>query len=60
MKKHGASIVAMAFVSLSAVVIGQDVARDQNSTNQNWTNYVRISAWSLNRNDAEKIVREAG
>jgi hypothetical protein len=74
MKKLGASFAAMALVSLSAVLIGQDIAHDQNSTNhgstnrdekkdwpnQNWTNYVRIGAWGLARNDAEKIVREAG
>ena len=26
---------------------------------QNWTHYVRIGAWSLDRNNAERIVREA-
>jgi hypothetical protein len=54
MKKHRASIVAMALVSLSVFLMGQDIAHDQN-----WTNYVRIGAWGLAHNDAEKIVREA-
>jgi hypothetical protein len=54
MKKLGVSIVAMALVSLSVFVTGQDIAH-----NQNWTNYVRIGAWGLARNDAGKIVREA-
>ncbi len=61
-------------VCLSVCLTGQNVARDQSSanpgatnrsgaeqdwTNQNWTNYVRIGAWSLVRDDAERIVREA-
>jgi hypothetical protein len=54
MKKHRASIVAMASVSLSVFLMGQDIAQDQN-----WTNYVRIGAWGLAHNDAENIVREA-
>src|SRR6202167_5145731 len=54
MKKHRASIVAMALVSLSVFLMGQDIAHDQN-----WTNYVRIGAWGLAHNDAENIVREA-
>jgi hypothetical protein len=54
MKKLGASIVAMALVCLSVFLTGQDTAQ-----HQNWTNYVRIGAWGLARNDAGKIVREA-
>src|SRR6202789_2034512 len=54
MKKLGASIVAMALVCLSVFLTGQDTAH-----HQNWTNYVRIGAWGLARNDAGKIVREA-
>jgi hypothetical protein len=54
MKKHRASIVAMASVSLSVFLMSQDIAQDQN-----WTNYVRIGAWGLAHNDAENIVREA-
>jgi hypothetical protein len=35
------------------------VIAEQYESGQNWTNYVRIAAWSLNKNDADHIVREA-
>ena len=65
MKKCEAWIVAAVMVSLSVFLLGQDGARDQDganpdSRNQDWTNYVRIAAWSLGTGDAERIVREAG
>jgi hypothetical protein len=68
MKKSRAPVVAAVLVSLSVCLMGQDVARDQGATNdatnqaetkQDWTNYVRIGAWSLVRDDAARIVREA-
>jgi len=65
MKKCEVWIVAAVLVSLSVFLLGQDGARDQvganpDSRNQDWTNYVRIGAWSLGTGDAERIVREAG
>ncbi|MGD0989180.1 MAG: hypothetical protein ABR874_15310 [Candidatus Sulfotelmatobacter sp.] len=63
MKKSGAWTVAAALVSVSIFLLGQEVTRDQatlDSRNQDWTNYVRIAAWSLGTGRAERIVREAG
>jgi hypothetical protein len=49
------ALPAMTLVCLGAAfLVGQPY-----ETGQNWTNYVRIGAWSLNRNDAEHIVRQA-
>jgi len=44
--------------SVGSLAWAQD-ARPAIPPDQNWTHYVRIGAWSLDRNDAEKIVREA-
>jgi len=60
-------IAAAVLVSISGFLLGQDVTREhaipdshnQESRNQDWTNYVRIAAWSLGTGRAERIVREA-
>src|SRR5271155_1949552 len=60
-------IAAAVLVSISGLLLGQDVTREhaipdshnQDSRNQDWTNYVRIAAWSLGTGRAERIVREA-
>jgi hypothetical protein len=54
MNKRSA-LTAVPLVCLGAALL----LAQQYESGQNWTNYVRIAAWSLNRNDAEHIVREA-
>jgi hypothetical protein len=67
MKTCEAWIAAAVLVSISGFLLGQNVTREhaipdshnQDSRNQDWTNYVRIAAWSLGTGRAERIVREA-
>lgn len=49
------ALTAVILVSLATALL---LAQPYES-GQNWTNYVRIAAWSLNRNDADHILREA-
>ena len=49
---------ALAAVAIGICVLGSSAA-DQRSRAQDWTNYVRIAAYSLNRENPEKIVASA-
>ncbi len=54
MRKYGAGILGVIIVALSAFLQGQDAAREQD-----WTNYVRIGAYGLTSENAQKIVDSA-
>jgi hypothetical protein len=47
------------FASALLLLFGSGLMAAPDSTNQNWTNYVRIGAYGLRGGDAEQIVRKA-
>src|ERR1700690_1849745 len=54
MKKRAAWVGAMMLVVLDVFLLGQDRPREQN-----WTNYVRIGAYGLTSENAQRIVDSA-
>jgi hypothetical protein len=59
MKTRIALIAALVLGACAFGLLGADSPTAQNSTNQDWTNYVRIGAYGLKGGDALEIVRKA-
>src|SRR5882672_6570817 len=53
-KRFFPTLMAASLLLLAAVALSQSIPSDQN-----WTNYVRIGAYGLNRESADKIVADA-
>ncbi len=51
--------ILVVFVLLSGVLLASPHSTEQNWANQNWTNYVRIGAYGLGSDNAERIVQNA-
>jgi hypothetical protein len=60
--KIRSAVLRSTFVGLvlfSGVLLASPYLTEQNWTNQNWTNYVRIGAYGLGSDNAERIVQSA-
>ena len=53
-KRFFPTLMAASLLLLAAVALSQSIPSDQN-----WTNYVRIGAYGLNRESPAKIVADA-
>ena len=53
------TLISLALSALAAPASSDHDQTDRSVTGQDWTNYVRIGAYGLKGNDADKIVADA-
>ncbi|MGA8503849.1 MAG: hypothetical protein WB683_20030, partial [Candidatus Sulfotelmatobacter sp.] len=58
-KSAGSWVAVLVLVFLSGALLASPDMAQRDRTNQNWTNYVRIGAYGLGSDNAERIVQSA-